>query len=62
MPEYAFTSFEYFRAREQMQPIVPYMENQSEVNDKMRQVLVDWLVEVDAALVEHVELDFYCLI
>lgn len=46
VPEYAFTSFEYFRAREQMQPIVPYMENQSEVNDKMRQVLVDWLVEM----------------
>jgi len=46
VPEYAFTTFEYFRAREGMAPIQPYMANQSEVNEKMRQVLVDWLVEM----------------
>ena len=52
VPEYAFTTFEYFRARESMAPIQPYMANQSEVNEKMRQVLVDWLVEV------HLEIRF----
>ena len=46
VPEYAFTTFEYFRAREGMAPIDPYMGSQTEVNEKMRQVLVDWLVEV----------------
>jgi len=46
VPDYAFTSFEYFRAREGMQPIEPYMPLQTEVNEKMRQVLVDWLVEM----------------
>ena len=39
-------AFEYFRAREAAQPIQPYLDNQKEINEKMRQVLVDWLVEV----------------
>lgn len=46
VPDYAFTSFEYFRAREGLQPISSYMSQQSEVNEKMRQVLIDWLVEM----------------
>ena len=48
VPEYAFTAFEYFRAREQAQPITDYIQSQGEINEKMRQVLVDWLVEVNA--------------
>jgi hypothetical protein len=46
VPEYAFTAFEYFRAREQAQPITDYINDQGEINEKMRQVLVDWLVEM----------------
>lgn len=46
VPEYAFTAFEYFRAREQAQPITDYIQSQGEINEKMRQVLVDWLVEM----------------
>ena len=47
VPNYAFVAFEYFRAREAAQPIQPYLDNQKEINEKMRQVLVDWLVEVN---------------
>jgi len=46
VPNYAFVAFEYFRAREAAQPIQPYLDNQKEINEKMRQVLVDWLVEM----------------
>ena len=46
VPDYAFIAFEYFRAREGAQPVEPYLHKRPEINEKMRQVLVDWLVEV----------------
>ena len=46
LPDYAFIAFEYFRAREGAQPVEPYLHRRNEINEKMRQVLVDWLVEV----------------
>ena len=46
VPDYAFIAFEYFRAREGAQPVMPYLHKRKEINDRMRQVLVDWLVEV----------------
>nr|XP_026693916.1 G2/mitotic-specific cyclin-B3 isoform X1 [Ciona intestinalis] len=47
-PEYAFTIFEYMRAREQSFPINEnYMvEKQTEITPEMRSILVDWMVEV----------------
>lgn len=44
--EYAMASFEYFRAREQAQIVKHYMPNQPEISEKMRQILVDWQVEM----------------
>jgi len=46
VPDYAFIAFEYFRAREGAQPVMPYLHKRKEINDRMRQVLVDWLVEI----------------
>lgn len=46
VPDYAFIAFEYFRAREGAQPVEPYLHKRPEINEKMRQVLVDWLVEI----------------
>lgn len=46
VPDYAFIAFEYFRAREGAQPVEPYLHKRKEINDRMRQVLVDWLVEI----------------
>ena len=50
VPDYAFIAFEYFRAREQAHPVEPYLHKRPEINEKMRQVLVDWLVEVSFSL------------
>lgn len=50
VPDYAFIAFEYFRAREGAQPVEPYLHKRKEINDRMRQVLVDWLVEVCSIL------------
>ena len=54
VPDYAFIAFEYFRAREQAHPVEPYLHKRPEINEKMRQVLVDWLVEVG---LNHLDLD-----
>ena len=51
VPDYAFIAFEYFRAREGAQPVEPYLHKRKEINDRMRQVLVDWLVEVCSILI-----------
>ncbi|CAG5113861.1 Oidioi.mRNA.OKI2018_I69.chr2.g7951.t1.cds [Oikopleura dioica] len=44
--EYAMASFEYFRAREHAQMVQNYMSGQPELSEKMRQILVDWQVEM----------------
>ena len=47
-PEYAFTVFEYMRARESQFPIkAGYLaESQLDLTPDMRAILVDWMVEV----------------
>ena len=45
--EYEFIGLEYLRSREDLQFVPPkYLHNQSEINENMREVLIDWLVEV----------------
>lgn len=46
LADYAFVSFEYLRAREEARPIKPYLQNQDQINLKMRMILIDWMVEV----------------
>ena len=45
--EYVEDMYEYFRAKEATTSVRPiYMENQTHINERMRSILVDWLVEV----------------
>jgi hypothetical protein len=51
--------FEYMRARENYKPINgKYLEKQADVNEKMRQVLIDWMVEVNS---RKFHLQFICI-
>jgi len=43
---YAVEVFEYYRRRETRFPIRKYLDKQSELNQNMRSILVDWMVEV----------------
>lgn len=45
-PLYAFDIFQYHLQKEQLMRTEKYMAKQKELSDKMRTVLVDWLVEV----------------
>ena len=45
--EYVQDMYHHFRAKEQTTSVRPvYMENQTHINERMRSILVDWLVEV----------------
>mmetsp|Transcript_31780 Transcript_31780/g.62986 ORF Transcript_31780/g.62986 Transcript_31780/m.62986 type:complete len:351 (-) Transcript_31780:120-1172(-) len=45
--EYAEDMFEYFRLKEKLTSVRPdYMENQGQINETMREILINWLVEV----------------
>lgn len=45
--EYVQDMYMHFRSKEEMTSVRPlYMENQSHINERMRSILVDWLVEV----------------
>jgi Cyclin, N-terminal domain len=45
--EYVQDMYEHFRGKEAMTSVRPlYMENQMHINERMRSILVDWLVEV----------------
>jgi hypothetical protein len=41
---YADSIFDYLRSKEK--PIPFYMENQHDISEKMRGILLDWLVDV----------------
>ncbi|KAI4896824.1 hypothetical protein NFI96_029284 [Prochilodus magdalenae] len=45
-PEYAKDIFDYLKKREEKFVLHDYMENQASLNQSMRAILVDWLVEV----------------
>ena len=45
--EYVQDMYHHFRAKEAITSVRPlYMENQTHINERMRSILVDWLVEV----------------
>eukprot|EP00536_Pseudo-nitzschia_multiseries_P002512 jgi/Psemu1/251711/estExt_Genewise1Plus.C_340021 len=45
--EYVQDMYDHFRAKEALTSVRPlYMENQTHINERMRSILVDWLVEV----------------
>lgn len=45
--DYVVEMYEYHRSKERTTSVRPlYMENQTHINEKMRSILVDWLVEV----------------
>jgi hypothetical protein len=45
--DYVQDMYEHFRAKENSTSVRPlYMENQTHINERMRSILVDWLVEV----------------
>ena len=45
---------EYWRSREVLNIVSPdFLQNQCEINGKMRQVLVDWLVEVSSIQINN---------
>lgn len=45
--EYVQDMYHHFRGKEAMTSVRPlYMENQTHINERMRSILVDWLVEV----------------
>lgn len=44
--EYARDIFRYLREREAVGRVGDYMEQQTDLTEKMRAILVDWLVEV----------------
>lgn len=45
--DYVQDMYKYFRTKEVMTSVRPiYMENQNHINERMRSILVDWLVEV----------------
>ena len=52
--EYEFLNMEYWRSREVLNIVSPdFLQNQCEINGKMRQVLVDWLVEVSSIQINN---------
>jgi len=44
--EYAMETFQYYRNREEQFKVPSYIQSQPEINENMRAILVDWLVEV----------------
>jgi cyclin B len=45
--DYVNDMYEHFRMKENLTSVKPtYMENQGSINEKMRSILVDWLIEV----------------
>lgn len=45
--EYVHEMYQHFRSKEAMTSVRPtYMECQPQINDRMRSILVDWLIEV----------------
>lgn len=45
--EYVQDMYQHFRGKEEITSVRPlYMENQTHINERMRSILVDWLVEV----------------
>jgi len=44
--EYAMETFQYYRNREAQFKVPSYIQSQPEINENMRAILVDWLVEV----------------
>lgn len=45
--EYVQDMYRYFRSKELMTSVRPiYMENQTHINERMRSILIDWLIEV----------------
>merc|ERR1719319_1996981 len=44
--EYAMETFQYYRNREEQFKVPRYIQSQPEINENMRAILVDWLVEV----------------
>ena len=49
--DYVQEMYEYFRSKEELTSTRPvYMENQPCINERMRSILVDWLVEVHQQL------------
>ena len=52
--EYEFIGLEYLRFKESLQFIPPnFLHNQSEINENMRQTLIDWLVEVSSLQINY---------
>lgn len=45
-PHYAFDIFQYYKQKELVMKTEKYMPKQKDLTDKMRSVLVDWMVEV----------------
>ncbi|XP_077988291.1 G2/mitotic-specific cyclin-B3-like [Glandiceps talaboti] len=45
-PVYAYEIFQYYKQREIVFQVEPYLEKQTDINRNMRAILVDWLVEV----------------
>lgn len=45
-PVYSYEIFAYFKQKEREFKVTKYMKDQTELSDKMRTVLVDWLVEL----------------
>lgn len=59
VPEYSAEICEYFLASEKsLYRSRNYMENQSEVTDRMRKILVDWLTDVVSEFKQHPETFF----
>nr|XP_006822383.1 PREDICTED: G2/mitotic-specific cyclin-B3-like [Saccoglossus kowalevskii] len=46
LPEYASQIFDYYKEREILFKVDPYLDNQTDITKNMRAILVDWLVEV----------------
>ena len=52
--EYDFIGLEYLRAREALQFVPPnFLQDQKEINESMRETLVDWLVEVSSLQINY---------
>lgn len=46
--EYVKDIYKYMKKREKLLQVDPYFSNQSEINEKMRSILVDWLIQVQS--------------
>eukprot|EP00980_Cylindrotheca_fusiformis_P007276 scaffold1525_cov142-Cylindrotheca_fusiformis.AAC.76 len=54
--DYVQDMYEHFRGKETLTSVRPlYMESQSHINERMRSILVDWLVEVHLKYLERQE-------